>query len=93
MKTVDINFGGTEHFMRKFYPLAAQNARIVAVSSIFSMRCMLNLNSNPNKREGLNFAEETGNKLFSTNGYVCEPNELVEIMTRFKQDWTQVRLV
>ena len=79
--------------MRKFYPLAAKNARIVAVSSIFSLRCMLNLNSNPNKREGLNFAEETGNKLFSTNGYVCKPDEMIQIMNRFKEDWSQVRFI
>ena len=51
---------------------------------------MLNLNSNPNKREGLNFAEETGNKLFSTNGYICKPDEMIQIMNRFKEDWTKV---
>ena len=72
------------------YPLANNGARIVAVSSVFSLRCMLNLNSNPNKRENLNFAEETGNRLFSTNGYVPKPEELVEISKKFKSDWKEV---
>jgi len=89
LRTVDINFGGTEHFLRLMYPLANNGARIVAVSSVFSLRCMLNLNSNPNKRENLNFAEETGNRLFSTNGYVPKPEELVEISKKFKSDWKE----
>ena len=92
-RTIDINFCGTEHILRALYPLARQAARIVAVSSVFSLRCMLNLNSNPNKREGLNYAETVGNKLFSTNGFVCTPDELCTIADKFKADYSEVMFV
>ena len=88
--TIDINFCGTERILRLLYPLANHGSRIVAVSSIFSLRCMLNLNANPNKRDGLNYAETVGNKLFSTNGFICAPEELCEIAEKFKTDYTEV---
>ena len=42
-RTIKTNFNGNFNLMEKVYPLAKQNARIVFVSSIFSLRAMYSL--------------------------------------------------
>ena len=42
-RTIKTNFNGNFTFLEKLYPLAKENARIVFVSSIFSIRAMYSL--------------------------------------------------
>ena len=72
-------------------PLANKNARIVVVSSNFSLRAMFQISGNPNKHSDLNEVELIGRQLFSTNGTVLTPTELDSIAEKFVTEWRTTR--